>query len=95
MRDTNNNRDTEERYEVVEIEGKGKGVIAKEDLESGTLLMIDTALIEIQHDYMLKERVARSVWSPWETILSLLEVVLIGVMITDKKLSMKPVNCSM
>ena len=79
--DRNNNKATNDKYMVEEIEGKGKGVLAKEALDGGTLLMKDTALLEIQHDHMLKEHVARNLWSPLKIIMALLEFMLLGLMV--------------
>ena len=77
----NNNKFINDRYTVEDIEGKGKGVLAKEYLDSGTLLMQDTVLLEIKHDCMLKEQVARNLWGPWKMIMALLEFILVGLMV--------------
>ena len=62
-----NNNTAKDLCVLVDINGKEKGLLARRDIEPGTLLMADTACLEIKHDIMLKEREARNMWSGWET----------------------------
>ena len=78
--DSNNNA-AKDLFVVVDLDGKGKGLQAETGIKSGTLLMQDTALLVIQHDIMLKERVARNSWSKWKILLAWLEVILAGLMV--------------
>jgi len=71
-----NNNTAKGLYILVDIDGKGKGLLARRNIEPGTLLMADTTCLEIRHDIMLKERVARNMWSGWDMIVPWIEVIL-------------------
>ena len=71
-----NNNAADDLYVLVDVDGKGKGILARKDIEPGTLLMAASACLEIRHDIMLKERVAQSLWSGWDVIVSWVEVIL-------------------
>ena len=58
-----NNNPAEELWALEEVTGKGKGLIAKVDIDIGTLVMKDSAVMVVNHDFMLKERVARNMWN--------------------------------
>merc|ERR1719186_2120912 len=51
------------------------------DIEPGTLLVRDKPVLEIRHDVMLKERVARNQWSSRDIIVSWLKMFLAGAIV--------------
>ena len=71
-----NNNEGDGLFALVDITGKGKGLLAIQDIEQGTLLVKDKAVLEIRHDVMLKEMVARKLWGVHNMIWSWLEVML-------------------
>ena len=75
-RDSNNNPEVlEVLYEVRQLAGRGKGLVAVRDLEPGTLLIRDSPLLTLSHHHLLNERVAGGRWDASHLYLPWLELL--------------------
>ena len=78
--DSNNNT-TPCLHILADIPGNGKGLLACRDIVPGTMVMREKAVLEIRHDIMLKERVARNMWGARCMIWCWLELILVLVIV--------------
>ena len=80
---------------LADIPGKGKGLLAGRDIVPGTMIMREKAVLEIRHDIMLKERVARNTWGGRCMIWCWLELILVGVIVFLTYHSWPMIGCLM